>query len=101
MQTTALERPDTTIGTATHRVGGRPGHVRYKVVAFAVGLAGITYLDRICMGEIVKSASFNQELNLFGSVADEGLPRGGKLGFDPPRVRHLLHREPFSACGYR
>ena len=26
-----------------------PGRIRYRVVAFAVALAGVTYLDRICI----------------------------------------------------
>jgi MFS transporter, ACS family, glucarate transporter len=29
-----------------------PGRVRFRVVAFAVGLAGITYLDRICISTL-------------------------------------------------
>ena len=28
------------------------GRVRYRVVAFTVGLAGITYLDRICISTL-------------------------------------------------
>jgi MFS family permease len=31
------------------------GRVRYRVVAFAVGLAGITYLDRICISTLTPS----------------------------------------------
>jgi MFS family permease len=34
-------------------IGSAPaGRVRYRVVAFAVGLAGITYLDRICISTL-------------------------------------------------
>lgn len=31
------------------------GRVRYRVVAFAVGLAGVTYLDRICISTLTPS----------------------------------------------
>ncbi len=31
------------------------GRVRYRVVAFAVGLAGVTYLDRICISTLAPS----------------------------------------------
>jgi len=34
---------------------GSAGRVRYRVVAFAVGLAGITYLDRICISTVAPS----------------------------------------------
>ena len=30
----------------------RPGRVRYRVVAFAVALAGVTYLDRVCISTL-------------------------------------------------
>lgn len=39
-------------------------HVRYAVLAIATANAFILYLDRICMGAVVQSASFQQELGL-------------------------------------
>jgi ACS family glucarate transporter-like MFS transporter len=33
----------------------QPGRVRYRVVAFAVALAGVTYLDRICISVLAPS----------------------------------------------
>jgi sugar phosphate permease len=42
----------------------RPTRVRFAVVAAAVAMAFILYLDRICLGEIVKSASFKAEMPL-------------------------------------
>ena len=33
----------------------RSPHVRYRVVAFAVALAGVTYLDRICISTLAPS----------------------------------------------
>jgi MFS family permease len=41
-----------------------PTNIRRRIIAVSMLMAFILYLDRICMGEIVKSASFNQELNL-------------------------------------
>jgi len=41
-------------GAATPR-GTAPGRVRYGVVAFTVGLAGVTYLDRICISTLTPS----------------------------------------------
>lgn len=38
--------------------------VRHRIIAVTMMMAFILYLDRICMGEIVKSVSFNQELGL-------------------------------------
>src|SRR5262245_26362296 len=37
-------------------------HVRYRVVAFAVALAGVTYLDRVCIS--ILSPSIMKEFNL-------------------------------------
>ena len=42
----------------------RPTSVRNKIIAVSMLMAFILYLDRICMGEIVKSASFNKDLAL-------------------------------------
>lgn len=42
----------------------RPTRVRVAVIAVSVAMAFILYLDRICLGEIVKSESFRSELPL-------------------------------------
>lgn len=42
----------------------RPTHVRNQVVAVSVLMAFILYLDRICLGEIVKTDSFTGDVNL-------------------------------------
>ena len=42
----------------------RPTNIRRQIIAVSMLMAFILYLDRICMGEIVKSVSFNQELHL-------------------------------------
>src|SRR5438067_5342432 len=42
----------------------RPTNIRRRIIGVSMLMAFILYLDRICMGEIVKSFSFNQELNL-------------------------------------
>ncbi|MBI4621743.1 MAG: MFS transporter [Verrucomicrobia bacterium] len=42
----------------------QPTKVRHRIIAVSMLMAFILYLDRICMGEIVKSVSFNQDLNL-------------------------------------
>src|SRR5437868_10981689 len=44
--------------------GARPTNIRRHIIAVSMLMAFILYLDRICMGEIVKSASFNHELGL-------------------------------------
>ncbi len=41
-----------------------PTNVRYRIIAVSMLMAFILYLDRICLGEIVKSASFKGELAL-------------------------------------
>lgn len=41
-----------------------PTNVRRRIIGVTMLMAFILYLDRICMGEIVKSVSFNQDLNL-------------------------------------
>ncbi|MEI6463918.1 MAG: MFS transporter [Verrucomicrobiota bacterium] len=41
-----------------------PTHVRRRIIGVTMLMAFILYLDRICMGEIVKSVSFNQDLHL-------------------------------------
>jgi MFS family permease len=45
-------------------IAGPPGRVRYVVLSIATANAFILYLDRICMGAVVQSASFQQELGL-------------------------------------
>ncbi|MBY0508274.1 MAG: MFS transporter [Bryobacteraceae bacterium] len=42
----------------------KPSGVRYAVLGVATANAFILYLDRICMGAVVQSASFQQELGL-------------------------------------
>src|SRR6188474_2074414 len=42
----------------------RPTNIRRHIIAVSMLMAFILYLDRICMGEIVKSVSFNQDLGL-------------------------------------
>jgi MFS family permease len=42
----------------------RPSTIRYRIIGVTMLMAFILYLDRICMAEIVKSASFNRDLNL-------------------------------------
>jgi MFS family permease len=41
-----------------------PTHIRHRIIGVTMLMAFILYLDRICMGEIVKSASFNNDLQL-------------------------------------
>ena len=41
-----------------------PTKFLHRIIAVSMLMAFILYLDRICMGEIVKSVSFNQDLNL-------------------------------------
>ena len=48
----------------TSSMNGRPTNVRFAVIAVSVAMSFILYLDRICLGEIVKSASFNLEIPL-------------------------------------
>ena len=42
----------------------RPTNIRHRIIGVTMVMAFILYLDRICMGEIVKSISFNQDLGL-------------------------------------
>lgn len=42
----------------------QPTTVRHRIIGVTMLMAFILYLDRICMGEIVKSVSFNSELGL-------------------------------------
>jgi MFS family permease len=44
--------------------GARPTRVRYVLLAVATANAFLLYLDRICMGAVVQSASFQKELGL-------------------------------------
>lgn len=39
-------------------------NIRHRIIGVTMVMAFILYLDRICMGEIVKSVSFNQDLGL-------------------------------------
>lgn len=39
-----------------------PTNVRRRIIGVTMLMAFILYLDRICMGEIVKSVSFNHDL---------------------------------------
>ena len=41
-----------------------PSHVRRQVIGMTMVMAFILYLDRICMGEVVKSVSFNSDMAL-------------------------------------
>ncbi len=41
-----------------------PTNIRQRIILLSMVMSFILYLDRICMGEIVKSASFNQDLHL-------------------------------------
>jgi MFS family permease len=42
----------------------QPTLIRYRIIVVCMLMAFILYLDRICMGEIVKSISFNHDLQL-------------------------------------
>lgn len=42
----------------------KPTRVRYAILAVATANAFLLYLDRVCMGAVVQSASFQQELGL-------------------------------------
>ncbi len=42
----------------------KPTNIRHRIIGVTMLMAFILYLDRICMGEIVKSVSFNRELGL-------------------------------------
>jgi hypothetical protein len=41
-----------------------PTTIRHRIIGVTMLMAFILYLDRICMGEIVKSVSFNHDLKL-------------------------------------
>src|SRR5215210_4508726 len=45
-------------------IAPHPTHVRHRIIGVTMLMAFILYLDRICMGEIVKSVSFNSDLKL-------------------------------------
>ena len=45
-------------------VSPRPTNVRRRIIGVTMVVAFILYLDRICMGEIVKSLSFHKDLGL-------------------------------------
>ena len=42
----------------------KPTNIRHRIIGMTMLMAFILYLDRICMGEIVKSVSFNNDLKL-------------------------------------
>lgn len=42
----------------------RPTRVRYRVLAFAVALAGITYLDRVCIAQMVSDPNSTMLIDL-------------------------------------
>ncbi len=42
----------------------RPTNIRHRIIAVSMLMAFILYLDRICLGEIVKSASFKGDVPL-------------------------------------
>jgi MFS family permease len=42
----------------------RPTNIRHRIIGVTMLVAFILYLDRICMGEIVKSLSFHKDLGL-------------------------------------
>ena len=42
----------------------RPSKVRYRIIAVSMLMAFILYLDRVCLSEIVQSASFHSEVAL-------------------------------------
>lgn len=48
----------------TGQESANASRVRHAVIAVSVAMAFILYLDRICLGEIVKSASFRGEIAL-------------------------------------
>lgn len=41
-----------------------PTHIRHRIIAVAMLMSFILYLDRICMGDIVKSVSFHNSVGL-------------------------------------
>ena len=41
----------------------QPTRIRYRIIAVSVLMAFIMYLDRVCLGEIVKSESFRSDFN--------------------------------------
>ena len=42
----------------------KPTKVRYQIIGMTMLMAFILYLDRICMGEVVKSVSFRNDMDL-------------------------------------
>src|SRR5688572_31755862 len=63
--------PPTDVRPTPGGEGARPTNIRRQIIAVSMLMAFILYLDRICMGEIVKSASFNQDLGLTkGEIGD-------------------------------
>ena len=49
----------------------RPTTIRHRIIGVTMLMAFILYLDRICMGEIVKSMSFNNDLALSQEQIDK------------------------------
>jgi MFS family permease len=44
--------------------GGSMSAIRYRIIFISVAMSFILYLDRVCLGEIVKSSSFNNDVQL-------------------------------------
>ena len=45
-------------------VPAQPTNIRHRIIGVTMVVAFILYLDRICMGEIVKTLSFSNDLRL-------------------------------------
>ncbi|MCA9083172.1 MAG: MFS transporter [Planctomycetaceae bacterium] len=56
--------PSTEQQSPDSRHGSRGSVIRYQVVAVSILMAFSLYLDRVCLGEIVKSASFTRDVPL-------------------------------------
>lgn len=50
-------------------VNGRATTVRYRIVAISIAMAFMLYLDRVCLGEIIKTESFLSDFS--GSTKEE------------------------------
>lgn len=57
-----------------------PSSVRYAVIAVSVLMAAVMYLDRICLGVIIKSDSFGMDPSFFGKSALTDEQKGQILG---------------------
>ena len=61
VQTSPMKRAATSTPAAISNPASR---VRYQVIGVSVLMAFILYLDRVCLGEIVKSASFKSDFDV-------------------------------------